>query len=542
MLDLSFVQECQEDVIESVRDSLDTMYIKNRTIMECVMNSNNDEEFSDMTCFLEAAGIGVGSSKELNVFSFKNDHIIKSIKRFNKAYNELDFSDTTFEADKKEQERGNLNSRLRVSSELVKQAKEKFIKDNSNFMKGFEELEKQFDCNFTLYTSPRAGTGTAILKFPAGQNNINKITISKRDGFQLDGLPIILNINIEQIMEIVPPDRKLFGATFVGIILHEIYHNIVHCIDLRNKNLHAIIKSTFNGITEGTNDTTIRTKVNTLIDKFKSAFSIRDRDFNEERSRNRFVVLAHIKDNANAMSQFENDIKNNSDETNSEKELDEYIRKLNSVKNTVSFRKAAKLITVACAILLAGIGFVFGSTLAAATGVVYLAIMALSLLMKKVRSLFSVSVGVQEEYFCDLFAAMYKLPIHLTSYNRQIKLNKMHQAKVKQIRDKTNKISDAVNDPHPTTFDRETVSYQTAKQILASGKPLKKEIKNYLKYIVDLHEGIDTLDAPHTRRQAKKLDPESAKDLQKTLNDFVNKSGVTVTESFLVEDGEEDGS
>jgi hypothetical protein len=205
-------------------------------------------------------------------------------------------------------------------------------------------------------------------------------------------------------------------------------------------------------------------------------------------------------------------------------------------------RKTAKVAAVACAILLAGLGFVFGSTLAAATGVVYLAIMALSLLMKKVLSLFSVSVGVQEEYFCDLFAAMYKLPIHLTSFNRQIKLNKMNQQKIKSIRDKTNKISDAVNDPHPTTFDRETVSYQTAKQILASGKPLKKEIKNYLKYIVDLHEGIDTLDAPHTRRQAKKLDPEAAKDLQKTLNDFVNKSGVTVTESFLVEDGEEDGS
>ena len=199
------------------------------------------------------------------------------------------------------------------------------------------------------------------------------------------------------------------------------------------------------------------------------------------------------------------------------------------------FRKTVRLIATGCSILLAGLGFVFGSTLMTATGVIYVAIIALSMLIKKVVSLFSVSVGVQEEYFCDLFAAMYNLPIHMTSYKRQIQLNKMNADKVKKIHKMNSKISDNVNDVHPMTFDREVVSYQTAKPILDSGKHVKPEIKRYLKYIVNQHEGIEDIEGTHSHRQKKQLNPEAAKDLQKTVDDFVRQTGVAVTESFVDE-------
>ena len=280
---------------------------------------------------------------------------------------------------------------------------------------------------------------------------------------------------------------------------------------------------------------TVDSKSNGLISRFKSAFSIKDMEFNEERSRNRFYVLSKIKDNPNAMRKFENDIKENVDKTETEKEMDVYIKQLQTIKFFTGIRKGVRIVATACAILLAGLGFVFGSTLMAATGIVYLAIVALTMLIKKVLSLFSVSVGLQEEYFCDLFAAMYNLPIHITSYKRQIQLNKMNREKVKQIRDLNSDISSNVSDVHPMTFDRELVSYQTAKQILDSGRHLKPEIKKYLKYIVKQHEGINDIEQKHTRQQIKQMDPEAAKDLQRTVDDFVRQTGVAVTESFIDE-------
>jgi hypothetical protein len=235
------------------------------------------------------------------------------------------------------------------------------------------------------------------------------------------------------------------------------------------------------------------------------------------------------------MRKFENDIKENVDKTETEKEMDVYIKQLQTIKFFTGIRKGVRIVATACAILLAGLGFVFGSTLMAATGIVYLAIVALTMLIKKVLSLFSVSVGLQEEYFCDLFAAMYNLPIHITSYKRQIQLNKMNREKVKQIRDLNSDISSNVSDVHPMTFDRELVSYQTAKQILDSGRHLKPEIKKYLKYIVKQHEGINDIEQKHTRQQIKQMDPEAAKDLQRTVDDFVRQTGVAVTESFIDE-------
>ena len=84
-----------------------------------------------------------------------------------------------------------------------------------------------------------------------------------------------------------------------------------------------------------------------------------------------------------------------------------------------------------------------------------------------------------------------------------------------------------------TTFNRELVSYRVAKQILDSGQKLEPEIKDYLQYIVNLHEGIEDISVPYSKTQSKKLDPEAAKNLQKTLDDFVQRTGVPVTESFI---------
>lgn len=538
MIDLSFVQECVTETEEEVRETIDMLYVKNKLIQEYAMGSDNE----DLLYYLESTNVPVGSSKTFDLFSFNNDHIIKAIRHFNKAYAELEVSNkkSEYNQKKKEIEEGKLTLKSdfhelnKPGDEIVKELRSKFLKDGGHFVKGFKELEKQFDCDFQIFLSEMSGTGTALTRFPKDVE-VNKITISKSKGFQLGGLKIIINVNPSQILAIVPSNRKLFGQTLTGILLHEIYHNIVHCVDIRNRNLHNDIKKTFNSFTGNEDKRSVDSKTTALMRRFKSNFSIKDMEFNEERSRNRFYVLSKIKDNPNAMKRFENDIKENVDKTNSEKELDDYIKSLQVIKSYTGIRKTVRCIATACAILLAGLGFVFGSTLMAASGIIYLAIVALTMMIKKVLSLFSVSVGVQEEYFCDLFAAMYNLPIHLTTYKRQIQLNKMNSDKVKKIHKMNSQISDNVNDPHPMTFDREVVSYQTAKQILNSGRHLKPEIKRYLKYIVKTHEGIEDIETTHSRRQNKQLNPESAKDLQKTVDDFVRQTGVAVTESFIDE-------
>lgn len=543
MFDLSFVQESVTESEENVRESLDMIYIKNQMMMEYVLNNPDAELSDDVLCYLESAASIGGSSKELSVYSFDNKHILKAIRYFNKAYSEFDFSDSDYVGYKATLDRGTRTDLKTYKANrvyppaMLARIKSQIINPSGYFVKALYELEEQFDCRLSINII-RGGTGTYLMRFPQ-VDKISRITISKTKGFQLDKLPIEIALDIKQILDVVPNNKKLFGADFTGILLHEIYHNIVHCLDLRNRNLHADIKRTFKSAdNEHDNRYFIMSKMEDLIDRFKYAFGINNDQINDTRTKNRLYVLSQINNNPNAMRRFEQDIKNNMDHTNDESELDQYIADLQALKSFISIGKGVLLVSTVCTILMAGLGFIFGITVCAVVGTVGLACMALAMLAKAVRSLFSVSVGVKEEYFCDLFAAMYKLPIHMRSYKRQIELNKRFPNKVSKIRGLSNDITKSIKDVHPEEFQRELVSYRVAKQLLDSGQKLKPEIKRYLKYIVNLHEGIEDIDVPYSNHEAKKLDPEAAKDLQKTLDDFVKQTGVPVTESVVEEEGE----
>jgi hypothetical protein len=531
-MDLSIVNECLTDAMDDVSDSIDMMYVKQQTIMEFSDEINLSEMYD---CFQEGY-TKPSSSKELNVWNFDSSHIIKAIKYFNKAYAEIPFDKTNFDEIKKKQERGELDLRTTITpermypAELIKDIETRFRNNSGPLVKGFQELQKQFDCKFKIYISQKQGTGTNIPKFT---NNPGKLTISKKKGFQLGGLDISINLHVGQLLSMVPADRKIFGQALTAILLHEIYHNIVHMVDIRNKKIHDDIKKSIGSAGEANNKISAISILSSFVDRFTSTFNLKQKEVDKDRSVNRLYVLSQIKNNPNAMKRFEEDVKQNNDKT-SDAEIDVYIKRLQMVDSILKLNKVSKMVSAACAVLLSAVGFAFGNTLAIAAGTVYLAIMSLSMLMKKLKSfLFVTKPQIQEEYFCDLFASMYKLPIHLSSFNRQIKLNQVNAEKMTKIRKLDQSLDKSIKDVHPLSFDREVTSYKVAKQILESKQKLKPEVKSYLKYIVDLHDGIDKIDSPYSKRQAKKLDPEAAKDLQKTLEDFVNKTGAVVTESVI---------
>lgn len=532
-MNLIFINEQAYDASLNVIDTIDQLYIKQHQILEF----DNSFDLNKYDCFQEGFVKPV-MTPELNVFKFENNHILNAIKLFNEAYQEIPFENTNFDEVKQKQERGELNFKgtyaphIDYPENLINAVERCFRNKSGPFSKGLEELEKQFDCVFDMYVSRKQGTGTFISKF---NTNPGKLTVSRTKGFQLGGLKMTINVNPKQMLSFAPADHKLFGQSLTSTLLHEIYHNIVHMIDVRNIKLHDDIKTSIKTLEEVDTLDKARAKINSFINRFIDAFCIKKTDINEERAIKRLYVLSQIQDNPAAMKKFEEDVKNNQDQTNNEKEIDTYIEKLNKLQNFIKIRKVTKMVTAACTILLAAVGFAFGNTVAAVVGTVGLVIMSLGILMKKVCSFLGIAPSIQEEYFCDLFAAMYKLPIHMTSYNRQIALNKNNSEKMTKIRKKDQSLSKMIKDVHPTTFDREVTSYKIAKQLLESDEKLSKEVRDYLQYIVNLHDGIEDIKSPDSKTQAKKLDPEAAKDLQKTLQDFIAKTGATVTESFIMD-------
>ena len=539
-MDLSFIQEQCDSCIDDIYDAMDALYIKRLLIEQDI------DSYEGFSCFQE--GVAAPKiKKELDMFKFDNKYIIKAIKHFNKAINSVKEPEENKKI-RKLYEKGSLDElRSLVRDKSIKEIRDKYFDDllkefrnkSGSFEKGFQSLKEQFKCSFKIFLTndPKFDTGTIPTKETVF--DYRKLSVSSKKGFQLGGIPIQINVNVRQILELVPADNSLFGQSFTGIILHEIFHNIFIMMNTNQLSLEGELKEIAKDIKKTDTKAEIMTKFNSLMNSIGSKLGIKNSDLKDKkRLANRLFVLSKISDNPAALKKFEDDIKNDRDKTVNEDEIDDYIKTFEKVERSLKIGRIGKIIGVLCTIILTATGIVVGSAIATAAGGILLGIMTLKMIRNKyinnmLERIFHNKSQVHE-YYCDLFASMYQLPIYLKSYQRELMFNKVNKQKVSRIRDIENSISKLQKDPHPTTFDRAVVSYNNAKKLLNSGKKLKPQIRKYLEYIVKSHEGINDIENNQTEYTKKHLDPEAAADLNKMLNDLVNETGTTVTESYIM--------
>lgn len=541
---MNSIFESVNDAADNVNEALDRLYCKQLMIME---SGEESVDISEYQCFQE--GFLFPRSKALDVYKFNNKHLMKAVKLFNKAYAAIPIEQycPNFDELKRALDTGSkskindiIDNTYAQLMSLSRAVEAEFSKADSDFKNAITELGKQFDCTYNIvFNKSRTATIPLKMKFPEGSDK--KITLSKSKGFQLGKVKLLVYVSAFDLITLSPPNRNLFGQWFVSVLLHETFHNIVQIIDRLNRKVSNDIENTLDSVSKSKNIVTSTTKITSLIGRIKKNLKIEDNSFDEKRTEKRFYILSQIKDNKSAIRKFSKDVKSNSDPV-TEEEIEKYIDELkNDYKSTKPkiFTVMREFIIGIAAIIGGAIGLTFtsgvGPGIAIGGGLAFIISAFMDKQAESKAILGGMGTKIQEEYFCDLFASMYQLPVHLVSYNRYIAMSKLDSTKAKQIDMLDNKIYVKSGDPHPNTIDREIVSYKMAKQILNSNKHLKKEVKEYLKYIVDLHDGIDNLPVNDSKRRAKRLSPEASADLQKTLTEFAKKNNVAVTESFIEE-------
>lgn len=147
-------------------------------------------------------------------------------------------------------------------------------------------------------------------------------------------------------------------------------------------------------------------------------------------------------------------------------------------------------------------------------------------------------VQPMEEHFCDLFAAMYNLPVIF-----DMDMVSLNAYRKKLGSKKAEKVANAMknmygNDEHPSEFERNRSAYTIAGDLLKHHKKdLSKEEIAYLKYIRKNFKGIDKIKIKRDKKDRSRMDYE--KDMNKHLNRIVKhleEAGVTITESFDIDD------
>lgn len=407
---------------------------------------------------------------------------------------------------------------------------EAFLND-PNFNKAIDCLNKQFDCkiNFRIIkTSPGKYENATTTIF----NDIKrKLTISKSKGFQLGGLPIDILVYNHFLEHSAPNDIELFGQNMVSAICHEIFHNIAAVLRHANAKMGMSLTMTLNIAAAAKTVEEKRIIITNYVDTLDAISNNKILDKAAKKKLiKQLTAIAAIDNNDKATKALS--------ENSADKYMDELIK---TYKKALRSRTPSKLKYAFTGIITAG-GIIAG-ILSSGMAIPAFAIAGVSTFAMGMMFLDDISTleaikkygskKLYEEYYCDLFASMYKLPVFffVGPSKKNYVANDFKTDKLDELAALESDLYKSIYSSYPTDLERNHAAVKVAKKLLEQ-KDLEPQIKKYCQWIVDnfsnlQHTKIDTIYNKTT------FNPKEAEDLDKHLEELIKNNNITLTESFI---------
>lgn len=471
------------------------------------------------------------SVEDIKYLRFDNTNLIKAIEYMNKA-----------RAEQPDVKRGELDI-------------EKFI-NNEDYQKAIDCLNKQFNAriNIRYFDKKRYYNDLYTTVYDDFKSNL---TLSKSKGFQLNGLPIEIHVLGTALDEDAPTDISLFGQSVISVFLHEIFHNIYAVLRGHEAAFYgsfAITMSIATGIRDGKSK---RIFLSNYVNTLDSFAGLKMTKFKRNKLIKYLSILASVQNSKDADKLVKNIEKSGSPE-----EIDKYVddliklyergvKKLNyktSYKGVIPIAVVGTIIAGGLKAISLFISEELSSTLSGLSSLALFLFGMASLNKVATVSLYkqfllSYNSGAddraKEEYYCDLFASMYKLPITLflpsKNGNRSnaITSNQVSNEKLRKLVELERTIAKLTLSSYPTIQERNFASVTVAKNLLENEqKSLDPSLKKYLEWIIDNYSSLLDTDIREIYNTTT-FDPKEAEDLDKHLNKLIKDHDVVLTESCV---------
>lgn len=473
-------------------------------------------------------------ASDIKHMKFDNTHIVKAIKYFNAA-----------RAEQPEAKGNVLNMTKLVNSK--------------NWDNGIKELEKQFDCHISLtfmnqYGSPKR-TNAATLAFSEDSAWRQKCSVSKSKGFQLHGLPINILVFNQMFTRNAPTDPNLFGQAATAVILHEIFHNVMRVMRTYNVEFNAMLSTTCIAASTTKSAKNRRKLFTNFLGAAEKLGMIRMSRSQKKVFVKKMLVICSMKDNQQNLDMAEK-LASSLDDS---KIVDEIITRkqarIEDVKETarkeVNDRKLeiGAIIGMALSLSMTGAGMMTIRGAVFGMGLVGFVISMGAFLVGKTARLAknkefnkefdNLQKGMYrekdlEEHWCDMFAAMYNLPVsffHDDDY--KITANNMSEDQIKTLYSLEKTWGNIMNDPHPATLARMSASVKAAQSTLNSGVKLDPCVKEYLEWIVKNNSKLLEVEDIDNLYDSNTFDPKTAENLDAHIQSLITNSGTPVTEQVV---------
>lgn len=452
--------------------------------------------------------------EDIKYMKFDNTEIIKAIEYFNKARGDQD---------------NVRNGKMDLN---------KFI-NNPNYEKAINCLNKQFDCRINLrFFETKKGkyenTGTAIY------NDLKKkMTISKSKGFQLGGLPIDIETYNHYFENNSPKDIELFGQTLVSTICHEIFHNISYVMRNENAKMGMSLAMTLDVASNVSSMKERRIIITNYVDSIEELGGNKViNKLAKKKLIKQLMTLSTVQNNEPLVIDMQKSV--GKDAESSDRYIDNLIKKYK--KEIKKVKPSAKkyilpVVATGASILAATLApgsimftsaiYGFGTIM----GIYTLGNAAADATLLSVKKVYDKS-NLYEEYYCDLFSAMYKLPkfFFVGPSKKKYVTNDFNDEKVNELAKLEKEYYEAIFASYPTDMERTHAGVKIAKQLLEE-KDLDPAIKKYCTWIVDNFSNIEKSDIKEIYNKTT-FDPKEADDLDKHLQDLITDNNLVLTESF----------
>lgn len=483
--------------------------------------------------------------KDIKYMKFDNSELMKAVRLLNKCRAEL-IQEATMSGEER-------------AKGLPPMDYQKFL-NHKLYNEAIDCLDKQFNARINIKYERDAeyqGTvGTLIM------DDIKKnLSISKSKGFQLNqmNIDIVISDNIMELL--IPKEASLFGQGFVSIILHEIFHNIADA--LRESTLTASIQLqlAIDAARKARDSKTRRMILERYVNSVDNGTSIFSKAQKKSMVKS-LCILVSLQDNHSALKELEAKAKSSKDPNNANDMVDllisAYKKEIERVRNQSPEMKKYKvtkgLLNTSMIMLHISlwviVAMVFGIGPANILGKINfvttvggLAFMLLGIIsnfgyqkeLKRVNTIRSEyrSAKLYEEYYCDLFASMYQLPVvFFIGYSKKHVPNDVDKKRLQELSKVEALYTATIMDTHPTNTARNVSAVKTAKQMLGSSIKMDPESKKYCQWIVDNFSKLDDPDISKNYN-SNLYDPKEAEDLDKHMELLIKNSNILLTESFM---------
>lgn len=428
------------------------------------------------------------------------------------------------------------------------------------FKDAIDELCEQFDASIVVHYRDYQGAFNVYTSMTEERfYKLKNVEISKSKGFQFNNNKIDIHIEGANTIRDFSADRvELVGQTIISILLHEIFHNAMWvwksqevefnttmtlslqlAMAQKNPKKRRKIIENFVGYIDsfyGCKLTPIKRKV--IVKRLTLVTGLGNQKGGLEAFKNKFKKAAAKEQQADGNAKIDNDIK---------ELIAMYENHMRSEEKRLS-KKSILTKTIVGAVL-----FAFGLSINLREDVNEKSVMgtfgALSLMVGGLVGLSGLCTAFEawimgilrnayeneqdlEEMWCDMFAAMYKLPVTFKVMTRRKSYtpDKVSKEVMEDFNRVNIQLHKFIMDCHPSDSERNYQAVSIANNLLKDRKMLDPEVVKYLEWLVEAYKKTGDQHEIRDIYNKSVFNPSEADDLDKHLEHLAKMTGAPVTE------------